>query len=263
MEKSKDNVKVLYGRYPFGDFEYDRSKYNPLLKDFLKLRKKGNILYDIGCGNGYWFRIYSLYGFTKNKIRGVDLSRKSVEHLNRLGYRVIEGNVLGLNLTHNVSDMTVCDGVIHHTADPSKSFRELVRITKPNGHIYINVYNKFHPYHYIVYWAAWPLRYAYWNINKKAVVPFQDMAVPILKFVLFLLTRKVVTSKTARTIFMDQVITPYAHLFTKNELINLAKRNGCKVMSLKYNKYYSMISAILKVQKSSFPEVSHRQSIKE
>ena len=258
MEKSKDNVKVLYDRYPFGDFEYDRSKYNPLLKDFLKLRKKGDILYDIGCGNGYWFRIYSLYGFTKSKIRGVDLSKKSVEYLNKLGYCVIEGDVLKLSLNDNVSNMTICEGVIHHTPDPPKSLRELVRITKPNGHIYINVYNKFHPYYYMVYSAAWPLRYAYWNMNKKIIIPFQEMAVPILKFVLFLLTRKVVTSKSARTLFMDQVITPYAHLFTKNELVNLANRNGCKVLSLKYNKYYSMISAILKVQKSSFLKPSHR-----
>lgn len=249
MKKLKDDVKILYGKYPFGDFEYDRSKYNPLLKDFLKLRKKGDILYDIGCGDGYWFRAYSQYGFAKNKIKGIDLSKKSVEHLKRLGYHVIEGDVLKLNLNNSVSNMTVCDGVIHHTINPSKSFEELVRITKSNGYIYINVYNKYHPYYYLVYRATWPLRYAYWNINKKIIVPFQNIIVPVLKFLLFLVTGRVVTTKSAQTLFMDQVITPYAHLFSKKELVNLANKNGCKVLSLKYNKYYLMIGTILKVQK--------------
>lgn len=39
-------------------------------------------------------------------------------------------------------DYVVCDQVIHHTADPAATFRELVRVAKPAGRLSVYVYRK-------------------------------------------------------------------------------------------------------------------------
>lgn len=44
--------------------------------------------------------------------------------------------------SNELFDYVSCDQVIHHTADPFKTFRELVRITRPKGALSVYVYRK-------------------------------------------------------------------------------------------------------------------------
>jgi SAM-dependent methyltransferase len=40
-------------------------------------------------------------------------------------------------------DVILCNGVLHHTADPYAGFKGLVPLLKPGGHIIIGLYNKY------------------------------------------------------------------------------------------------------------------------
>jgi ubiquinone/menaquinone biosynthesis C-methylase UbiE len=154
-----DKAKELYDDITFGHLSYDRARHNPLLFRFLGMIKPGERVFDIGCGAGYWMQVYVDYGVPKDCIVGVDISPTNVANLRKQGFHAEWGNVLELQLEDGVSDFTVCNGVIHHTNDPFRAFEELARITRPGGYIWLQVYNQWNPYYYIVHRAAYPLRY--------------------------------------------------------------------------------------------------------
>ncbi len=52
------------------------------------------------------------------------------------------GNLKKLPYPSNFFDFVLCAGAIHHTTDWKKSLKELCRVTKNNGHIYIEAYGK-------------------------------------------------------------------------------------------------------------------------
>jgi ubiquinone/menaquinone biosynthesis C-methylase UbiE len=166
--------------------------------------------------------------------------------LRQKGFNAVIGDVLALPFGNNVSDLTVCIGVIHHTDDPFKAFSELARITKPGGYIYLNVYNKLNPYYYLVHRATFPIRYCYWNYSRKVV----DIVYPISKLLFqplaYVTLGKFLDDKTGKTMFMDQVITPRAHLFSKSMLDSYAHKCGCMVEKYMYNRYFLKLSAIIR-----------------
>ena len=239
----------MYEEYRFGDFSYGkkREKYVSLLFKFLSNRGKNKKLFDIGCGTGYWMNVYERLGFSKADIVCVDIAATNIAELKKKGFNAICSNVLALDLEDKVSDLTVCNGVIHHTNDPFKAFSELVRITKPGGYIYLNVYNKWNPYFYIVHGAMYPLRYLYWNYNKKII----DFVYPLSKIffqpISYLVFREFLDDKTGKIFFMDQVITPQAKLFSKSILRSYSKKFNCSIEEFRYNRYYLMLSVILRV----------------
>jgi 2-polyprenyl-3-methyl-5-hydroxy-6-metoxy-1,4-benzoquinol methylase len=45
-------------------------------------------------------------------------------------------------LRQNAFDVVVCNGVLHHTADPLGGFRSISRLVKAGGFIIVGVYNR-------------------------------------------------------------------------------------------------------------------------
>lgn len=254
---NKDNDKVsnqareLYDNYTYGNFSYgkQRERYDPLLFDFLKKPNKDSTLYDIGCGTGFWMDAYINNNVSKDNIVAVDITPRNIMELRNRGFKALCGNVNHLPFSNNVSDFTICQGVIHHTANPFQAFKELVRITKHGGHIYLNVYNRWNPYFYIVHKATYPIRYLYWNISKKIIDIFYPVSKIIFQPIAYLLFGQFLDDKTGKTMFMDQIITPRAHLFSKSILMKYAERCNCEIQEFKYNRHHLMLAAILKVNK--------------
>jgi len=239
-------ARELYDNYNFGRFSYsdERHKFNPLLIEFLQSMDKGKTLYDIGCGAGYWFDIYQQFGISKDNIHGLDLAESNVRTLQSAGYDVVCGDATNIQLSDEVSDYTVSSGVIHHTPDTLAAFSEIVRITKPGGFIFINVYNLWHPYYWIVHKLTFPLRFIYWNVTKDIEKLIFPLAYILLYGVSSLIFRRPVDRRTAKILFMDQVMTPRAELFTKRKLSRFANQTGVKAVQFRYNKGYLMLSAI-------------------
>jgi SAM-dependent methyltransferase len=243
-----EHAREMYSEYRFGRFNYSdaRAQFEPLLFDVLAACGPETRLYDVGCGVGYWFDAYLRAGVTREHITGIDLVPANVNELKSRGFHAVVENAAHLSLPDAVSDMTICIGVINCADEPFEVFRQLARITKPGAPMYINVYNKLHPYYYIVHKATFPLRYLYWNWNRKVADVAYGMSKIVFQPLAYLALGKFLDEQTGKTMFMDQVITPRAHLFTKRMLQDYAARCGCTIERFRYNRYGLMLSAVMR-----------------
>ncbi|HET7698820.1 MAG TPA: class I SAM-dependent methyltransferase [Vicinamibacterales bacterium] len=250
MKDSVAQSRELYDRYRFGTFGYGRRRdaYEPLLFEALGRATPETVLYDIGCGTGYWIDAYLQAGVRKERIRCVDLAPANIADLQARGLDASVGDVLDLDVPDRSSDLTVSLGVIHHTDDPFRAFTELVRITRPGGLIYLNVYNRFHPYYYLVHRATFPLRYAYWHWSPRVADAAYWAARFFFQPLAYVTMGRFLDDQTGRTMFMDQVMTPRAHLFTRRRLSRYARACGCTVQAYRYNRYGLMLSALMQVR---------------
>jgi 2-polyprenyl-3-methyl-5-hydroxy-6-metoxy-1,4-benzoquinol methylase len=113
------------------------------IENHVKLKGDAQVL-DVGCGPGKWVNLFAQRGFATT---GIDSSpwmirlakkrvRKSLRHLVR--FRVM--NVASLDMPSNVYDMVNCVTVLQHifsNEDWRNAVHEMVRVTKPMGHVLI------------------------------------------------------------------------------------------------------------------------------
>ena len=140
--------------------------------------------------------------------------------------------------------------MIHHTANPGKAFCELVRITKPGGLIFLAVYNQWNPYFYLVHRAAAPIRYAYWRWDKRVLDWVYPAAQLLFQPLAYCFMKRFLDRHTGKTMLADQILTPYAHLYTKRAVRRYARQYGCTVLGFGYSGMRMMLAAVLKVNES-------------
>jgi 2-polyprenyl-3-methyl-5-hydroxy-6-metoxy-1,4-benzoquinol methylase len=102
---------------------------------------------DIGCGTGQM----SLYlARARRLVIGADLTRKSLElgaaaarrfQLTRVLF--VETDLHCPGLREASFDVVYSSGVLHHTANPRKSFARIVQLVRPGGMIVLGLYNVF------------------------------------------------------------------------------------------------------------------------
>ena len=218
----------MYTMAPFGRFSYNRERFKRALIDAVMTidGPHDKRVYDIGCGRGYWFRIFSGAGFHQKNIIGLDQSRSALNEAGEANPNVVEGDVLHLPFQTNSADLVFCNGVLHHTADVAQGFEELCRVLRPGGELLLSVYNLWHPYFILVYKGTWPIRIAYWRWSKKAYFLAWIMAFPVAQILALIILRKPLGLVDFRTLLMDQVFTPYAKVFSERALKTLSERGG-------------------------------------
>jgi SAM-dependent methyltransferase len=105
-----------------------------------------NIL-DCGCGTGQLSNFLSIRHRT---VFGADMCLNSL----RLGQAFKDRNglksvlFLQMNLFRPVFaaeafDLVICNGVLHHTADPRGGFESIAKLVRPGGYIIIGLYHKY------------------------------------------------------------------------------------------------------------------------
>jgi ubiquinone/menaquinone biosynthesis C-methylase UbiE len=106
-------------------------------------------IFDLGCGIGVAERILREQ-FNDAIIVGADLSCKSLmqairQGLSHAGFICASGDALPLN--DGSIDLIYCNGVFHHTPAENrlKVLRELYRILKPDGQVFISENNPANP----------------------------------------------------------------------------------------------------------------------
>ena len=73
----------------------------------------------------------------------VDLSWRTLQRAQRrIAVPFVNGNVLALPFRDEAFDFVVSAGVIHHTPDPRQALRELKRIVRFGGGMFVSVYNR-------------------------------------------------------------------------------------------------------------------------
>ena len=101
---------------------------------------RGKRVLDAGCGHGRYLAAFRALGA---EVVGVDAGRGPEEAgapVDEEGISVVQGSVLALPFRDASFDLAFCDGVIHHTPDPRGAFRELARVVRPGGAVYVWVY---------------------------------------------------------------------------------------------------------------------------
>jgi len=248
MARSVEDVRKHYDGLSFGDFSYEerRAGFYPLLDEFVSTIDPGSQVVDVGCGAGFWLDEFVRRGINDDQLLGLDLAPDNVRRARERGHRAEVGNVLELAQPDSAFDHTFCAGVIHHTPDPRRALRELVRVTKPGGTIYLAVYNRWHPYFWVVHKATAPIRALHWRgwkrLSQAAYVGWKMMVQPIS----YMVFGRPLDERTSYALWMDQVLTPYAHLYTRSGLQREAEAAGLRTIASAYALRSLMIVMLLR-----------------
>jgi len=108
---------------------------------------KGKTCLDAGCGGGRFVVALSRCG--AEKVCGIDVSLDAIKaaqtRAKERGFNMVEfknASVLAIPYPDKSFDYVLCSGVILLTPDPFKAFRELCRVLKPGGKMFLSVYGK-------------------------------------------------------------------------------------------------------------------------
>jgi len=108
-----------------------------LSKDAIPYRGGGNFL-DIGCGGGSYLYRLKQWGWN---VYGVEPGSAGVAQARSLGLNVHHGQIGDAGFPNNFFDAIRLNHVLEHLTDPQCTFREIRRILKADGIVYITVPN--------------------------------------------------------------------------------------------------------------------------
>ena len=113
------------------------------INNFKEKKFKNKIVLDIGCGSGRFcilanqLKAKKIIGIDSSKIN-INYNKKKFKKFSNIKFEF--GDNTNLPLKNNFSDITISNGVIHHTTDMYKSMSEIIRVTKKGGVILLLVY---------------------------------------------------------------------------------------------------------------------------
>jgi SAM-dependent methyltransferase len=101
----------------------------------------GRTVFEAGCGRGHHTRRLAQHAA---QVVAVDIECAGIAQRHTAGLPNVEvraGDVATIDLGRQF-DVVVCVGVIHHTADPDRTFANLARHVKPGGRIVVWCYSR-------------------------------------------------------------------------------------------------------------------------
>jgi carbamoyltransferase len=148
-------VKSFYEETPFPNYDdHDsvrslieksrRGQYARVLDESIPYNSR---VLEVGCGTG---QLTNFLGISCRRVIGTDMCLNSLrlaeqfrrEHdLNRV--RFVQMNLFKPCFKPEQFDVVLCNGVLHHTADPWGGFQSIARLVRPGGYIIIGLYNKY------------------------------------------------------------------------------------------------------------------------
>ena len=206
----------------YDDFDDYASLYDKGMSNLFTKRLDGELNYgskilELGCGTGQ-LTLFLARG--NRQIYGVDISNGSLlvgekfrrEHKISNAY-FLKMDVFDLKFKKNTFDFTISNGVLHHTKDARKAFKNLVDVTKPGGIIAIGLYHK----------------YGRFFTRVK-----QELAKIIGKNI-FLLDRaslKIKSNDKRNAWVTDQFMNPHETLHTPYETLDWFEEDGVEFLNL-------------------------------
>ncbi len=137
--------------------EKGRRRQAQLILRLVSHYKSGGRLLDIGCGPGFFLAEAKAQGW---RVQGVDLSGWAKETAReRYGIDVFQGDLNGAHFPDKSFDVIVMNDVIEHLEDPKSALREVRRILKNDGILYLSTPD-------IESAMSRVLRAKWWGINK-------------------------------------------------------------------------------------------------
>lgn len=144
-------LSVFYNKYPYPNLQIkkvedlDNLKFQKTLLGHISKYKDSGKALEIGCGTGEMSLLLSNHGY---EVTGADISFKSLKIAqktsNKLNLKTQFKRLDILKTPNNneVYDITVANGVLHHTQKPYLGFTNMVKLTKKEGIIVLVLYTK-------------------------------------------------------------------------------------------------------------------------
>ncbi len=104
--------------------------------------KKGMSILDIGCGTGWALGQAASLIDNNGSFYGVDLSAKMIERAKenfktKENFHFLKANAESIPLNDNFFDFIICTNSFHHYFNPEKALKEMYRLLKTGGIVYI------------------------------------------------------------------------------------------------------------------------------
>lgn len=137
-----DEQKLVHDFYAehAEEFDHTRNKKWSSVRSFINNLPKNTSLVDVGCGNGnnMTFRDDLLY-------TGCDMCQQLLNICSKKNkWNLVKCDIRNLPFENNAFDNSMSIAVIHHLShaiDRLRACEEIVRITKPGGKIFIEVWS--------------------------------------------------------------------------------------------------------------------------
>ena len=199
----KEYVKDVYEKIATRFSETRSGYYWNAITEFIKSLGSHSLIADAGCGNGRYMNLNAKFGLDHQFI-GFDFCEGSTTICKQRGFDICVGDTRTIPYRSGIFDATISIAVIHHLDAEEKRIqacKEIVRITKrDSGRIFIQV------------WAS--------DVKKtKKFIPLNDNNDYYVSWY----------------IDKDTSVKRYYHLFTKDEIIDIAEKSGIIVEKCLYD----------------------------
>lgn len=139
---------IYHGMQPFNPLT--TSRYMELLRKFEGYRSTGRLL-DVGYGNGQFLVAARDMGW---HAAGTELSEVAHQHARELGLEVFLGDLHEAKFPEESFDVVRMEEVIEHLPDPVDSLKEVRRVLRPGGVLYLTTPN-FNSLNQLLLGASW------------------------------------------------------------------------------------------------------------
>jgi len=138
------------------------------------LPRKGKIL-ELGCGEGAILEILSKRGC---EVWGVEPNPKAAGICKSKGLNVLCGTLEKANFRDGFFDAVVMSHVLEHLPSPKRALKEVKRVTKPKGRVYIYCPNveSYLSKLFGRYWHGWHIPFHFYGFTKKTILELANDA---------------------------------------------------------------------------------------
>jgi ubiquinone/menaquinone biosynthesis C-methylase UbiE len=213
---------------PEDEAAIERMQPSPFRRFIAAHAKAGHAVAEIGCGPGRG----TMYLVQKRLAAiAADISRNSLALARKRAPEAafVQASNLHLPFADAAFDLVVSDGVIHHTPDAHRSFRENVRILKAGGYLYLGVYNRRGYYFYIYTFVGRPVRRLEKSRLGRQLI--HATLIPLYYAVHLVKSGGKRTWRGARNFFYDYLITPQASFHTREEIMAWGRDEGLELVT--------------------------------
>lgn len=252
--KLQQQTQAHYDQYPFIEGGPNRiAWWREYLRDFLPdALLQDRLVADIGSGIGEIAR-----GLADRGARMVclDISRQSLARCHEINPEadICHGTSLDLPFMDNTFDCVISIGVLHHTPDCRKGFKEAARVLAPGGVFVVFLYNWWNIYNFI-YHAFKPVR---------VLVPLERVP----RFVVRLLQPFAQTHLgqslddwQLRRLLGDKLWTPRATFHSIRQIRRWGEEEGLTMAA--YKRFYLGYANIMKLVKKDALEGGGRRQVR-
>jgi SAM-dependent methyltransferase len=218
-------VKEFYEETPFPNYDdhdslgslMDKARAGIFASALDRSIPHDSTVLEAGCGTG---QLTNFLGVGFRRVIGADMCLNSLrlgeqfrrsQGLKRI--RFVQMNLFRPCFKPGSFDVVLCNGVLHHTADPYGGFQQLAKLVKPGGHIVIGLYNRYGR------WAT-DLRRLFFRLTKNRLRSVD----PVLRGQG--LSGKSISRAKQRAWFADQYCHPHESKHTIGEVLGWFADNG-------------------------------------